>query len=80
VDAEGARLVAGGGDHAAAAAAARIGAHHHRPAAQGGILAHFDGGVERVEVGVQDRAHGGIALRGAGARGHDRGQSRRRCG
>ena len=40
-------LVAGRQHHAAA--------DDHRPAAQPRVVALLDGGVERVEVGVQDR-------------------------
>ena len=46
-DAEGLGLVAGG-EHDPPA-------DEHRPAPQAGIVALLDGGVERVEVGVQDR-------------------------
>ena len=56
MDAVGARLIARRRHHAAAAPAARIGADHHRAAGERGILPHLDGGVEGVEIGVQDGA------------------------
>src|SRR3954453_14058674 len=52
MDPEPARLVGGGGDHTAGARPP----DEHRLAAQARIVEHLDGGVEGVEVDVEDRA------------------------
>jgi hypothetical protein len=51
MDAEAARRVIAGGDDAALQGAA---AHGHGQVAQGGIVAHLDGGIETVAIAMDD--------------------------
>jgi hypothetical protein len=55
-------LVVAGGDHAALI---RTSADRERPAAQGGVVAHFDRGVKAVAIAMNDFSDG----RGQGGRG-----------
>ena len=57
MDAEAARFVVAGGDHAALV---RPSPDRQRPAAQGRVIPHLDGGVEAVAVAVDDLAGGGV--------------------